>query len=229
MSADERQRVAYHEAGHTILGLLIAGADPVHRVTIVPRGQALGVTYQRPEDDRHNYSREYLLARITGAMGGRAAEDIVYGTVTTGAESDMEQATDLARQMVTRWGMSERLGPVTLARRDSPFLPDADGRAMSQAYSEATATLVDAEIREILHRALETSTQLIEAHRPALDALATALLEHETLEEDEILRVTGLPRAPQLQTLPRAPGGTAPIPRRISTQPGAAAAYQRSN
>ncbi len=102
LSQDERQRVAYHEGGHTILGLLVAGADPVNRVTIVPRGQALGVTYQRPTDDRHNYSREYLVARITGAMGGRAAEEVVYGTLTTGAEDDMHQATELARQMVTR-------------------------------------------------------------------------------------------------------------------------------
>ena len=110
MSPEERERVAYHEGGHTILGLLVPGADPVNRVTIMPRGQALGVTYQRPEDDRHNYSEEYLRARIIGAMGGRAAEEVVYGARTTGAENDMQQATDLARQMVTRWGMSERLG-----------------------------------------------------------------------------------------------------------------------
>ena len=106
MSPAERERVAYHEGGHTILGLLVPGADPVNRVTIMPRGQALGVTYQRPEDDRHNYSEEYLRARIIGAMGGRAAEEVVYGGRTTGAENDMQQATDMARQMVTRWGMS---------------------------------------------------------------------------------------------------------------------------
>jgi cell division protease FtsH len=112
MSEEEREPVAYHEGGHTILGLVVPGADPVNRVTIMPRGQALGVTYQRPEADRHNYHEGYLRARITGALGGRAAEEVVYGSRTTGSESDMEQATNMARQMVTRWGMSEALGPV---------------------------------------------------------------------------------------------------------------------
>src|SRR5207302_6966917 len=144
MSPAERERVAYHEGGHTVLGLLVPGADPVNRVTIMPRGQALGVTYQRPEDDRHNYSEEYLRARITGAMGGRGAEEVVYGGRTTGAENDMQQATDMARQMVTRWGMSEKLGPVTLGVRDDPFLrgdmfPGVGGKP----YSEATAKVVD--------------------------------------------------------------------------------------
>src|SRR4030081_2877289 len=122
MSVEERTRVAYHEGGHAILGLLMPGADPVNRVTIVPHGMALGVTYQRPEDDRHSYSEQYLHARIVGAMGGRAAGEVVFEAHTTGAENDMQQATDLARQMVTRWGMSERLGPVTFAPREDPFL-----------------------------------------------------------------------------------------------------------
>src|SRR5438105_6782312 len=107
LSPAERERVAYHEGGHAILGLILPGADPVNRVTITPHGQALGVTYQREEDDRHNYDEAYLRARVIGAMRGRAAEDIVYGTRTTGAESDMQQATNIVRQMVTRWGMSE--------------------------------------------------------------------------------------------------------------------------
>ena len=212
MTHDERQRVAYHEGGHTILGLLVPGADPVNRVTIVPRGQALGVTYQRPEDDRHNYSREYLLARITGAMGGRAAEEVVYGTLTTGAESDMEQATNLARQMVTRWGMSERLGPVTLASPDNPYLAGADGYAGSRPYSETTATLVDAEVQRILQQAHDTGMEMLREHRPALDRLAHALVEHETLEEADILRVTGLHRAPRLESVPL----DAPIQTRVN-------------
>jgi cell division protease FtsH len=120
MSRDERARVAYHEGGHTILGLILPEADPVNRVSIVPRGMTLGVTYQRPQDDRHNYDEAYLRARTVGAMGGRAAEEVVYGSRTTGAENDMQQATDLVRQMVTRWGMSDTLGPVTLAPRESP-------------------------------------------------------------------------------------------------------------
>jgi cell division protease FtsH len=202
MSQDERQRVAYHEGGHTILGLLVPGADPVNRVTIVPRGQALGVTYQRPEDDRHNYSREYLIARITGAMGGRAAEEVVYGTLTTGAENDMQQATDLARQMVTRWGMSEQLGPVTLAPADNPYLQSIDGYSGSRPYSETTATMVDAEVQRILQQAHAAGVELLQQHRAALDALAHALIEHETLEEADILRVTGLQRAPRLISEP---------------------------
>src|SRR5690606_27525120 len=109
LSHADRERIAYHESGHAILGLLVPGADPVHRVTIVPRGQALGVTYQRPASDRYNYPEAYLRARIIGILGGRAAEEVVYGNRTTGAENDIEQATQLARNMVTRWGMSDKL------------------------------------------------------------------------------------------------------------------------
>jgi cell division protease FtsH len=217
ISPQERERVAYHEGGHTILGLLVPGADPVNRVSIVPRGQALGVTYQRPEDDRYNYSEPYLRARITGALGGRAAEELVYGTRTTGAENDMQQATNLARQMVTRWGMSDRLGPVTLAPRDDGFLssPEAAfGMGMGQRpYSEATAQGIDAEVERILQEGYQQALQLLREHRDPLDRLARALVERETLEEQQILEVTGLPRAPQLDGAPRpreviaAPGG----------------------
>ena len=134
LSHADRERIAYHEGGHAILGLVVPGADPVHRVTIVPRGQALGVTYQRPDSDRYNYPEEYLRARIVGMLGGRAAEEIVYGTKTTGAESDIEQATGLARRMVTRWGMSERIGMVQLAPRDNPYLSGPEGYGGRQAF-----------------------------------------------------------------------------------------------
>jgi cell division protease FtsH len=199
MSPDERERVAYHEGGHTILGLLVPGADPVNRVTIMPRGQALGVTYQRPEDDRHNYSEEYLRSRITGAMGGRAAEELVYGGRTTGSENDMQQATDLARQMVTRWGMSPKLGPVTLASRDDPLLGGRAGLGFgdSKPYSEATAQEIDGEVQRILQECYDHGLQLLRDHRRQLDRLAQALLEKETLDEQEILSVTGLPPAPR--------------------------------
>jgi cell division protease FtsH len=203
MSLDERERVAYHEGGHTILGLLVPGADPVKRVTIVPRGQALGVTYQRAEDDRHNYSQDYLCARIVGAMGGRAAEEVVYSTLTTGAENDIQQATDLARQMVTRWGMSDKLGPVTLAPPDNPFLPGTEVAGAIRPYSETTATVVDAEVQRILQDAHARGVRMLQAHRHELDALAAALIDHETLDEEEILRVTGLPSAPRLRSIPR--------------------------
>ncbi len=204
LSPEERERVAYHEGGHTIIGLLVPGADPVNRVTIVPRGQALGVTYQRPEDDRYTYSEEYLRARIAGAMGGRAAEEIVFGTRTTGAENDMQQATSLARQMVTRWGMSRALGPVTLAPRDNMFLGSPDAVGMTpKPYSEATAQLIDAEVQRILEECYQQALTLLTQHRRELDALARALLEKETLDEAEILRVTGLPK-------PQPPKGAPP-------------------
>jgi cell division protease FtsH len=199
MNPDEKRRVAYHEGGHTILGLVVPGADPVNRVTIVPRGQALGLTYQQPEDDRHNYEEGYLRARIVGAMGGRAAEEVVYGGRTTGAENDMQQATNMARQMVTRWGMSEKVGPMSLGGQENPYLAgDAMGGMSAKPYSEAFAQLVDTETQRILAENYTTAVQLLTDNRHALDALAEALMEHETLDEQEILKVTGLHRAPHL-------------------------------
>jgi cell division protease FtsH len=204
----DRERIAYHEGGHAILGLVVPGADPVHRVTIVPRGQALGVTYQRPDSDRYNYPESYLRARIVGMLGGRAAEEIVYGTRTTGAESDIEQATALARRMVTRWGMSERIGMVQLAPRENPYLSGPEGYGGAKPFSEQTAETIDAEVRNIIGESHEEAKRLLAEHRKALDALADALLARETLNEEEILEVTGLPPAPALDTamLPRGAG-----------------------
>jgi cell division protease FtsH len=199
MSPEERERIAYHEGGHAILGLVVPGADPVNRVTIVPRGQALGVTYQRPEDDRYNYPEGYLRARIIGALGGRAAEEIVYGTRTTGAESDIEQATDLARRMVTRWGMSERLGTVELAPRENVYLGGRGGYGGERPYSEETARAIDEEVSHIIDESHEEARRLLSEHRKKLEALAQALLERETLDEREILEVTDLPPAPPLE------------------------------
>ncbi len=192
LSEADRERIAYHEGGHAILGLVVAGADPVHRVTIVPRGQALGVTYQRPDDDRYNYPESYLRARIVGLLGGRAAEEIVYGTKTTGAESDIEQATALARRMVTRWGMSEKIGMVQLAPRENPYLNDADGYVGAKPFSEDTAKSIDFEVRKIIEESHAEATRLLIRHRKPLDALARALLSRETLDEQEILEVTKL-------------------------------------
>ena len=172
----------------------------MNRVSIVPRGQALGVTYQRPDSDRYNYPEAYLRARIVGLLGGRAAEEIVYGTKTTGAESDIEQATALARRMVTRWGMSERVGLVELAPRENPYLAGPAGYGAARPHSEATAELIDAEVRQIIGESHAEATRLLTAHRKELDALATALLSRESLSEEEILAVTGLPRAPVLDT-----------------------------
>ncbi|GMV03912.1 MAG: ATP-dependent zinc metalloprotease FtsH [Gemmatimonadota bacterium] len=195
LSPDERERIAYHEGGHAILGLVVPGADPVHRVTIVPRGQALGVTYQRPEADRYNYPESYLRARIIGALGGRAAEEVVYGTRTTGAENDIEQATELARRMVTRWGMSDSLGMVQLAPRENSFLGSPSGHQGSHAVSEETARLIDEEVRRIITDCHQTALRLLQEHRVALDKLAAALLGRETLDEEEILAVTALKSA----------------------------------
>jgi len=200
LSPEDRARIAYHESGHAILGLVVPGADPVHRVTIVPRGQALGVTYQRPDSDRYNFPEAYLRARIVGMLGGRAAEEIVYGTKTTGAESDIEQATNLARAMVTRWGMSEKLGMVQLAPRSNPYLAGMGGFTGEKPFSEETARIIDSEVHRIISESHEQATTLLKAHREELDGLAQALLARETLDEQQILEVTGLPPAPALET-----------------------------
>jgi cell division protease FtsH len=201
LSRPDRERIAYHEGGHAILGLVVPGADPVHRVSIVPRGQALGVTYQRPDSDRYNYPESYLRARIIGMLGGRAAEEEVYGTRTTGAENDIEQATTLARSMVTRWGMSERLGMVQLAPPENPYLNRLDGMgAGPRNFSEETARAIDAEVHRIIEESHAEARRLLAQHRQALDALAEALLARETLDEGEILEVTGLPPAPAIES-----------------------------
>jgi cell division protease FtsH len=199
LSRADKERIAYHEGGHAILGLVVPGADPVNRVTIVPRGQALGVTYQRPDSDRYNYPEAYLRARIVGMLGGRAAEEIVYGTKTTGAESDIEQATSIARQMVTRWGMSDRVGLVQLAPRGNAYLGGAGGFPGERPFSEETAREIDSEVRRIISESHEEARRLLTEHRKQLDALAEALVATETLGEEEILKVTGLPRAPALE------------------------------
>ena len=194
LSPEDRERIAYHEGGHAILGLVVPGADPVNRVTIVPRGQALGVTYQRPESDRYNYPEEYLRARIIGILGGRSAEEVVYGNRTTGAENDIEQATQIARGMVTRWGMSDALGMIQLAPKTNPYLGNQIG-GNSQPFSEHTARTIDEEVHKIIHECHDEARRLLREHRHSLDALAKALLDNETLNEKEILEVTGLDRA----------------------------------
>ena len=192
MNPEDRRRVAYHEAGHALVGLLIPEADPVNKVTIVPRGQALGVTYQTPSDDRLNYTEPYLRARIAGALGGRVAEKLTFDILSTGAENDLEVATNLARQMVTRWGMSERVGPVSVAQRDGgEFLGGALGIGRDQ--SEELSSLVDEEIKRILGEGETRATELLSRERHRLIALAEALLREESLDGPKILEVAGLP------------------------------------
>jgi cell division protease FtsH len=202
LSREDRERIAYHEGGHAILGLVVPGADPVHRVTIVPRGQALGVTYQRPQTDRYNYPEAYLRARIIGLLGGRAGEELVYGTRTTGATNDIEQATNLARNMVTRWGMSDELGMVQLAPRENSYLGGGyeGGYGGAKPFSEATARIIDAEVLRIINESHDQAKSLLGRYRKQLDALVDALLTRETLDEKEILEATGLPPAPALES-----------------------------
>ncbi len=188
ISQKDRERIAYHESGHALLGLLLPGADPVRKVSIVPRGMALGVTVQSPIDDRLNYPEDYLRGRITGALGGRAAEEIVYGVVTTGAENDLQQVTAIARQMVVRFGMSPAVGALNFGD------PDGEQIVAQRPYSERTAELIDSEVRRIVDECLQQACELLRTHRARLDALAQALLRDESLDEREVLRVTGLVR-----------------------------------
>ncbi|MEX2655373.1 MAG: ATP-dependent zinc metalloprotease FtsH [Acidimicrobiia bacterium] len=189
MSQEEKERTAYHESGHALLGMLQPGADPVRKISIIPRGRALGVTMQSPDADKYSYGTEYLLGKIIGMLGGRAAEHVIFGNISTGAENDMVQATGLARSMVGRWGMSERIGPVAIFDDRSV---DAFGRPM---VSEATLELVDSEIRTIIDESYDAAVKQLHEHRDQLEALAQALLQKETLEEAEAYEVAGIDRS----------------------------------
>src|SRR4051794_8141777 len=190
MTEDDRRRTAYHEGGHAIVGMLTPGADPVRKISIIPRGMALGVTLSAPQADKFSYDQEYLLGRIKVALGGRVAEEIVFGDLTTGAESDIQQLTEIARRMVGRWGMSERVGPVAVLPSDpnGPLLPGAS------ETSETTQELVDHEVRRIVDEAHHDVTLLLNAHRENLDSLAGVLLERETLDEADAYRAAGISR-----------------------------------
>ena len=187
LSEAERRRTAYHEAGHAIIGMLTPGADPVRKVSIIPRGIALGVTLSAPEADRFSYDRPYLLGKLKVALGGRVAEELVFDDITTGAQNDIKQATELARSMVGLWGMSDVIGPVTVVTEDAHLLiPGASD------ISPQTQQLVDEGVRHLIDQAHEEVTQLMSTHRDQLEALASALLEHETLEQDEAYAAAGL-------------------------------------
>jgi cell division protease FtsH len=190
MTDADRRRTAYHEGGHAIVGMLTPGADPVRKVSIIPRGLALGVTFSAPESDRFNYLEPEVSARIKVALGGRAAEELVFGETSTGAEADIDQLTELARQMVGRWGMSEAIGPIAVIPRDgtrptAPGVPDV---------SPETQKLFDDEVRRIVAEAHEQVVALLRENRERLDALAHALLEHETLDEDDAYAAAGVAR-----------------------------------
>lgn len=190
---EERRRVAYHESGHALLGMLQPEGDPVRRVTVVPRGQALGVTLSVPDDDRYNYSEPYLRARIVNALGGRAAEQIVYQMITTGAENDIKQVTDLARAMVTRWGMTPEIGLQALSgTEEGNYLETGMGMGQARPYSEETAQAVDQATRRIIDECYVKAVDLLTRERHRLDALAEALLREESLNEEQMREAAGL-------------------------------------
>jgi cell division protease FtsH len=188
LSDDDRRLTAYHEGGHAIVGMLTPGADPVRKVSIIPRGQALGVTFSAPDADRYNYRRHELLAKIKVSLGGRVAEEVVFGEVSTGAESDIQQLTAIARQMVGRWGMSDAIGLVSALPADGngPLLPGASDT------SAETHRLIDEEVRKIVDAAHDEVIALLRQNREKLDSLAAALLQHETLDEDEAYAAAGV-------------------------------------
>ena len=190
LTPEEKERTAFHESGHALLGMLTPGADPVRKVSIIPRGQALGVTFQSPDADRYGYSAKYLRGRIIGALGGRAAEEVVYGDMTTGAESDLDQVSSIARQMVGRWGMSDAIGPVTVLPR-----PGQESPLGLDGVAPATKELVDSEVRKIVEECYAEAVQLLRGHRQQLSGLAQALLKAETLDEDAAYRAAGIERA----------------------------------
>ena len=202
LSEDDLQVVAYHESGHALVGLLTPHADPVTKVTIVPRGQALGVTLSTPLDDRYNYSKEDLLARIQMALGGRAAEEVALGMITTGAENDLQMVTGIARQMVTRWGMSKQVGLVSLSQEHSPFLVGAEREEFEpRMYSETTARVIDTEVRILVSVAYAQVKSLLREHWLTLDRIAQELRRHEFLDTRQLLELladTGV----DLETLP---------------------------
>jgi cell division protease FtsH len=204
LGPNERRLIAYHESGHALMGLLVPGSDPVKKLTIVPRGLSLGSTYSQPIDDRYNYPESYLRGRIILALGGRAAEEVAYGAVTTGAESDLQQVNQLARSMVLRFGMSPKLGPINLTQ-------PGDGAGAAEHFSEETARLLDEEVRRIVEECHREAVRLLTENRDRMDRLAQAVLKKDTLDQDEIYAVTGISRPPSARPLiapPLPPNGS---------------------
>jgi len=188
LSEEDLNVVAYHEGGHALTGLLQEHVDPVTKVTIVPRGQALGVTQYTPLDDRYNYSKNYLESQLVTALGGRAAEEVAIGRITTGAENDLQRVTAIARQMVARWGMSERLGTVSFSDRDDPFAGTALASG-SHEYSEKTATIIDEEVDRLVKNAYNRAVHLLTEHRVTLDRIAHALRLYETIDAKQLREI----------------------------------------
>jgi cell division protease FtsH len=210
LSERERLNTAYHEAGHTLVARLTPGTDPIHKVTIIPRGRALGLTQSLPLDERHTYPKEYLVGTLTVLLGGRAAEELEFQHFTTGAGNDLERATDLARKMVCNWGMSEELGPVTFGKREEHIFLGREF-AQSKDFSEETARLIDSAIKNLVQGAYDQARNLLDGNRPQLQGLAQALLEKETLDSTEIDRIIAASQKPAAET-PDSPDAAQPLP-----------------
>ncbi len=194
MITEEEKRVtAVHEAGHALLAAVLPNADPVHKVTIIPRGMALGVTMQLPVDDKHNYSRDYLIDQIAILLGGRIAEEITNGKLTTGAGNDLERVTELSRRMVCEWGMSEALGPLTFGKREEQIFLGRE-IAKTQDYSEETAVMIDQQVKKLVMDNYERARVILVEQKPVLLKIADELLAREVLDADQVLRLArGLP------------------------------------
>jgi cell division protease FtsH len=210
MSQKEKEITAYHESGHAIIGGLTDKGDPIHKVTIIPRGMALGITWSLPEDDRHSQTKEELLATITRALGGRLAEEIKFKDVTTGASNDFEKATELARRMVTQYGMSETLGPIQYGRGNHQVFLGRD-LGEERNYSEEIASKIDAEVRRIIESCYDRGRKLLGDNWDKVERMVASLLEYETVEADEVKAILeGRPYnrgggTPQVDTPPPAP------------------------
>ncbi len=209
LSERERLNTAYHEAGHTLVARLTPGTDPIHKVTIIPRGRALGLTQSLPLDERHTYPKEYLTGTLTVLLGGRAAEELQFQHFTTGAGNDLERATELARKMVCNWGMSEELGPVTFGKREEHIFLGREF-AQSKDFSEETARLIDTAIKNLIAGAYNDAKGLLSGHRAELQGLAQALLEKETLDSAEIDRIIASFQKPE--ETQESQDATAPLP-----------------
>jgi cell division protease FtsH len=220
LSEEEKRNTAYHEAGHALVAAMTAGADPLHKVTIIPRGMALGLTMQLPIDDKHTYTRDYLIGTLTVLMGGRTAEEIFLGHITTGAGNDIERATDIARKMVCDWGMSD-LGPLAFGKKEEAIFL---GREIAQHrdYSEDTAIKIDMEVRRIVTNAYNTARNILETNRDVLERIAIALLDREVLDANELKllmenkplpeKIRPTPPAPPAQAVPATEPKPAPRP-----------------
>jgi cell division protease FtsH len=184
---DERERIAFHEGGHALLAYVLDKADPLHKITIIPRGMALGVTMTLPEEDRHIYSREHIEDSICMRMGGRVAELLVYGDLSTGASDDLQRNTELARRMVREWGMSKEVGPMAWGSQGQVFL--GEDLMHTRDYSDETAHLIDQEVERILRDQESRAIEVLTQHRRGLDAIARALLESETIDGEEAARL----------------------------------------